>query len=137
MLQAVHSDHRVFAELRILLVCSADEPELTRSLARDGHDVLVVDGEARARRLLRVFGPDVVLLYPAEEATVQRVRSESPGVTLVAIVADDVPEQRVAALDAGADDCVSEPFHHAELRARIRGAVRARGPRRRRSPQTA
>jgi DNA-binding response OmpR family regulator len=46
----------------------------------------------------------------------------------VAVVPDDVPERRVAALNAGADDCLSEPFHFAELRARIRVAVRSGSP---------
>jgi two-component system, OmpR family, response regulator len=121
---AHHHNHGAFAELRILLVHTTREPELTRSLARAGHDVLTVDDAGRAVRLLTVFRPDAVLVHADDAAIVQQLRRHDPEVTLVAVTPDDVPAQRVAALNAGADDCVSEPFHDAELRARIRMAVR-------------
>lgn len=120
------NNHGVFAELRILLVYSVHEPHLTRSLTRDGHDVLTVDDGVRAGRLLRVFRPDVLVLYMQDVDILRRLRSENPDVVLVAVVPDDVADQRVAALNAGADDCLSEPVHDAELRARIRVAARTR-----------
>jgi DNA-binding response OmpR family regulator len=113
------------AELRILLVHSTHEPELTRFLARHGHDVLAVDDELRARRLVTVFRPDVALVCTGATATLRQLHIEHPDVPLVAIVPADVPELRVAALNAGADDCLSAPFHEAELRARIHVAVRS------------
>jgi DNA-binding response OmpR family regulator len=125
--QRAHNSRRPSDELRVLLVHSTHEPELTRSLAREGHDVLTVDDERRARRLLTMFRPDVMLVCTRETGTVRRLRRQNPEVPLVAIVPDDEPELRVAALNAGADDCVSEPFHDAELRARISVAVRGRG----------
>lgn len=75
---------------------------------------------------MTTFRPDVVLVYTREAATLRRLRGQSPQIPLVAIVPDDAPELRVAALNAGADDCVSEPLHDAELRARISVAVRGR-----------
>jgi PleD family two-component response regulator len=48
--------------LRILLVDSTANAELTRTLARAGHDVLEVTDEQQAKRFLGVFQPDLVLL---------------------------------------------------------------------------
>lgn len=122
--QTAHHNHGTSAELRILLVRSTQEDELTRSLARAGHDVLTVDDAGRALRLLTVFRPDVVLVHAHDVGIVRHLRRHDPDVTLVAVTPDDVPAHRVAVLNAGADDCLSEPFHDAELRARIRVAVR-------------
>src|SRR6516162_5335282 len=107
--QTAHTSHPTSDELRILLVQSTQEPELTRSLARAGHDVLAVDDRLRARRLLTVFRPDAVVVYTRETRTVRQLRRESPYLPLIAIVPDDLPDRRVAALNAGADDCVSVP----------------------------
>jgi hypothetical protein len=51
--------------LRILLVDSTANAELTRTLARAGHDVLEVTDEQQAKRFLGVFQPDLVLLVTA------------------------------------------------------------------------
>lgn len=126
--QVAHHNHGALAELRILLVRSTQEADLTRSLAHAGHDVLTVEDAGRALRLLTVFRPDVVLVRADDVSIVRRLRRHDPDVTLVAVTPDDVPAHRVAALNAGADDCVSEPFHHAELRARIRVAMRRSPP---------
>lgn len=50
---------------------------------------------------------------------------ESPGyVFIIIITAKDSKEDIVKGLEAGADDYVSKPFHHAELLARIRTGIR-------------
>lgn len=114
--------------LRILLVYHYPEPELTRTLARHGHDVLAVDDDGAATRLLDVFSPELILVvgdHPA--ACCRALRSVAPHISLVAIAATDSVEERVAALEAGADDRLGRPFRRAELIARINAAHRRAG----------
>jgi DNA-binding response OmpR family regulator len=50
-----------------------------------------------------------------------------PGaMAIVAVTAQSQPEQRVAVLEAGADDYIIKPFHDGELIARIRAVLRRR-----------
>jgi two-component system KDP operon response regulator KdpE len=46
------------------------------------------------------------------------------GVTIIVLTARDATEEKVAALDLGADDFVTKPFDSAELLARVRTALR-------------
>jgi two-component system KDP operon response regulator KdpE len=113
---------------------------------------LIIDDEPQIRRLLRVMleaggyqvfdavtgqegivlaaqrRPDVVLLdlgLPDLDgvAVVKRLRewSQTP---IVVLSVRDREEDKIAALDAGADDYVTKPFNSGELLARIRVALR-------------
>ncbi|MFL6594440.1 MAG: response regulator [Chthoniobacterales bacterium] len=113
---------------------------------------LIIDDEKQIRRLLRIalesaeyhvyeaetgqaglneivhHRPDVVLLdlgLPDMEGdkVLRRLREWSDVPVLILSVRDD-PEEKVAALDAGADDYVTKPFDTAELLARVRAAQR-------------
>jgi DNA-binding response OmpR family regulator len=111
--------------MRILLVYGTPEPQLTRELARDGHDVLAIAAQERTTRLLDVFRPHVVLVATTDvTVTCQALRHHAAELAIVAIAPDRNLDHRIAALQAGADDCVSTPFHPAELSARMRAAVR-------------
>jgi two-component system KDP operon response regulator KdpE len=117
---------------------------------------LVIDDEPQIRRLLRVTleangyrvfdaatgqdgiaqaaqrKPDVVLLdlgLPDLDgvAVVKRLREWSR-VPVVILSVRDSEDDKVAALDAGADDYVTKPFSTAELLARIRAAMRHAQP---------
>ena len=57
---------------------------------------------------------------------VRAVRTRS-AVPILILSARDVQEQKVAALDAGADDYVTKPFGMDELLARLRAALRRAG----------
>lgn len=59
----------------------------------------------------------------------RRVRRDFPHVSILVVTVRDREQDKVEALDAGADDYVTKPFQMGELAARIRAAVR-----RRRSP---
>lgn len=117
----------VLGAMRILLVHYRPEPELTRTLAHEGHDVLTVGIDERPTRFLAVFEPDVVLVVAPDASKASRdLRRHSPDVPIVAIVANDDVDDRVGALAAGADDCLGRPFRRPELIARIHAASRRR-----------
>lgn len=53
-----------------------------------------------------------------------RVRSENPDIPILILTATDEVAERVACLDAGADDYLTKPFSFSELSARIRAVLR-------------
>lgn len=56
----------------------------------------------------------------------RRVRKEFPHLSILVVTVRDSEEDKIEALDAGADDYVTKPFQIRELTARIRAAVRRR-----------
>ena len=111
--------------MRVLLVHGDPEPELTRALAREGHDVLPVAEDGRPARFLGVFKPAVVLVVVRGTAELCRdLRRQAPRVPIVAIVPSRNLDEIIPALNAGADDCLGRPFHRAELIARLIAARR-------------
>jgi two-component system KDP operon response regulator KdpE len=123
---------------RILVV--DDEPQLLRSLrttlAAHGYDVQTATTGEEALDLLAARLPDLVVLdlvLPGLSglAVCQELRARSP-VPILILSARGDERDKVAALDAGADDYLTKPFGVNELLARIRAALRraagARGP---------
>ena len=85
-------------------------------------------GEA-ALRLVRESQFDVVLLdinMPGMGgiAACREMRKSAPRLAILMLTVRDSEEDKVAALDAGADDYITKPFNVRELAARIRAAVR-------------
>ena len=118
------------------------------------HKILVVDDELHIRRLIRAAleraDYAIVEAENAREAT-DRLRDERPDITLldlglpdrdglelvqiikkqsdttlIIVSARDATEEKVAALDLGADDYLTKPFDTDELLARVRVALRNR-----------
>lgn len=56
--------------------------------------------------------------------TAARMRETHPQLSIIVLTVRDHDEDKVAALDAGADDYVTKPFRLPELAARIRASVR-------------
>lgn len=54
----------------------------------------------------------------------KRIRTLHPNLQIIVLTVRDAEEDKVSALDAGADDYITKPFHLLELTARIRTAVR-------------
>jgi len=119
---------------RILVV--DDEPQLRRALdvnlAARGYEVETAATGQDALRLAAANPPDVVLLdlgLPDIDglSVVQGLRgwSNSP---IVVLSARDTEPDKVAALDAGADDYVTKPFGINELLARVRASLRRHQP---------
>lgn len=115
---------------------SAIRRGLKATLSALGFDIgEATTGEEGLTRL-RMVNYDVILLdlnMPGMGgvATCRRIRQEFPRISILVVTVRDSEEDKVQALDAGADDYVTKPFKIGELTARIRAAMR-RG----RVPQT-
>ncbi|GGS12297.1 DNA-binding response regulator [Streptomyces aureoverticillatus] len=115
---------------RVLVV--EDDPQLVRALeinlkARKYEVDAAVDG-GTAQRLASVRPPDVVLLdlgLPDMDGidVIRWLRRFSRAPILV-VSARQASDEKVAALDAGADDYIPKPFSMDELLARLRAAAR-------------
>jgi two-component system KDP operon response regulator KdpE len=115
---------------RILVV--DDEPQILRALEMSlrgaGYDVVTASTGADALTTAAVQPPDAVILdlvLPDMRGTdvCRELRTWTTVPVIVLSVVGDESE-KVAALDAGADDYVTKPFGVDELLARIRAALR-------------
>jgi two-component system, OmpR family, response regulator MprA len=102
---------------------------LVRALTLEGYDVTAVTNGAEALASLAESTPDVLLLdvsMPVVDGlTVCRVlRSEKSRIPILMLTARTETRDRVAGLDAGADDYLPKPFDLAELFARVRALLR-------------
>jgi two-component system KDP operon response regulator KdpE len=119
---------------RVLVV--DDEPQILRALGINlrarGYEVdLAPDGE-RALDVAARHHPDVVVLdlgLPGIDGVdvIRGIRGWSQ-VPIVVLSVRDAEGDKVAALDAGADDYVTKPFGMDELLARLRAALRRTTP---------
>ena len=113
-----------------------DEPNIRHVLKvlleAERYRVIEADTALRAEIEARSHKPDLLMVdlgLPDGDgvAIIRRVRAWSP-VPIVVLSARTMEEQKIAALDAGADDYVTKPFSAPELLARVRAALR-RSPR--------
>jgi len=121
--------------MRILVV--DDEPAVRdaveRALRLDGHDVLLAADGGEALDALDVRPPDAVvldLLMPRVDGieTCRRMRGRGDRTPVLMLTARDAVSDRVAGLDAGADDYLVKPFALEELLARVRALLRRATP---------
>ncbi len=115
---------------RILIADDAPEIRnlLKRALAGHGHTVELAEDGLQAVEKARSWRPDVVLLDLAMPrlgglTVAQRIREFSQAPIIVLSVMGE-EQDKVRALDSGADDYVTKPFGLEELLARIRVALR-------------
>jgi two-component system, OmpR family, KDP operon response regulator KdpE len=114
-----------------LLLVDDDEPtrrSVVANLAAHGYRVVEAGDVASALRSWDAERPDLILLdlgLPDGDggSVVRRVRRESTTPILV-LSARGAERDKVAALEAGADDYVTKPFGLAELRARVAALLR-------------
>jgi two-component system KDP operon response regulator KdpE len=120
--------------VRILVV--DDEPQFRRALVTNlkgaGYAVEAAATAAEALTSAGLRAPDMVVLDLAlpdgrgtEVCRELRKWSNAP-IILVSAVGDE--KEKIAALDAGADDYVTKPFAMGELLARMRAVLRRAGP---------
>ena len=105
---------------------------LRRALAYEGYSVDVVADGSDALVEARDRPPDVVVLdvmLPGIDGieVCRRLRAGSD-VPILMLTARDAISDRVAGLDAGADDYLVKPFAYDELLARVRSLLRRREP---------
>ena len=130
--------------MRILVV--DDEPAvreaLQRALSLEGYEVeLAADGDERARAAAAAAADAVVLdvLMPGVDGleVCRRLRAAGDRTPILMLTARDAVADRVAGLDAGADDYLVKPFALEELLARLRALLRRSGRRRTTPPSAA
>ena len=120
----------------VVLLVEDDEAARTAiatNLRARGHDVDEAGDVREALRLWDSRRPDLILLDLGlpdldGQAVIRRVRREAL-TPIIVVSARGRETDRVAALDAGADDYLTKPFGLSELHARMRAVLRrAAGP---------
>lgn len=116
-----------------------DEPSIQElivaSLQLAGHRTMRADSAEEAVRLINESLPDVVLLdwmlpgmtgiqYARRLRSVERTRY----LPIIMLTARGEEHDKVAGLEAGADDYLTKPFSPRELLARIKAVLRRRAP---------
>lgn len=118
---------------RILVV--DDDPAIremvTLVLMQGGFEVIEAASALEARQTIRSRTPDLILLdwmLPGQSgyefARSLRRDPSRKEIPIIMLTARDQEGDKVAALDAGADDYVAKPFSVSELLARIRAVLR-------------
>jgi two-component system, OmpR family, response regulator MprA len=115
-----------------VLVVDDDAPVrrmLERTFAAEGYAVVAAADGGAALAAVERSAPDLVVLDVAMPgvdglAVCRRLRGRGLAVPILLLTARDEVHERVAGLDAGADDYVVKPFAIDELLARVRALLR-------------
>ena len=118
--------------MKILVVddVRAVRESLRRALELEGYEIeLAADGNEALDRLESASEPDAMildLLMPGVDGleVCRRLRGTGSKLPVLMLTARTEIENRVAGLDAGADDYVTKPFALEELLARVRALLR-------------
>jgi two-component system response regulator MprA len=102
---------------------------LERTLAAEGYAVECAADGGTALAAVERSVPDLVLLDVAMPdldgvAVCRRLRTKGLALPILLLTARDAVDERVAGLDAGADDYLVKPFATEELLARVRALLR-------------
>ena len=120
--------------LRHKVLIVDDEPQIRRlihsALARADYAVIEAENARIALEQVADERPDIVLLdlgLPDRDGLelVPIIKNQSDA-TLIIVSAREATEEKVSALDLGADDYLTKPFDTNELLARVRVALRNR-----------
>jgi len=122
---------------RILVV--EDEPAIAELIAvnlhHGGFDAVIAQDSVTAQRELDAVLPDAILLdwmLPGQSglslARHWRKQPRTKNIPILMLTARGDEPDKVAGLDAGADDYITKPFSTQELLARIRAVLRRRAP---------
>ena len=124
-----------YLAMRVLLI--EDEPRLAgyiqKALSEEAFTAdVATDGESGLERAQATTYDLIILdlmLPGVDGMTVcRRLRSAANDVPILVLSARGMVQDRVSALNAGADDYLTKPFEFAELSARVRAVLRRRQP---------
>jgi CheY-like chemotaxis protein len=115
-----------------ILVVDDDAPirrMLDRTLSAEGYEITCAADGAAALVAVEVSAPDAVVLDVSMPGlggleVCRRLRVKGLAMPILLLTARDALEDRVAGLDAGADDYLVKPFAVEELTARLRALLR-------------
>src|SRR5438552_4317373 len=117
--------------MRVLIV--EDEKKVAsfikKGLQQEGYAADAVHDGADAVQTAVLFDYDLIILdlvLPAKSGldVLREIRSKKPKLPVLVLTAKGAVDDKVAGLDAGADDYLIKPFAFAELSARIRALLR-------------
>ncbi len=117
-----------------LILVVDDEPQIQRflrhALEASGYAVVFADGGHAALRLIAVEKPDLVILDLGlpdldGKAVIGQLRQTSD-LPVIVLSAHDQEQEKIAALDLGANDFIAKPFAIGEFLARVRACLRPR-----------
>lgn len=121
----------ILAPMRILII--EDDPAISRILERGlrahGHQIILAETGEDGLALSSDETIDVVILDIALPGlnglqVLQRLRAVRSSLPVLMLTARDALDDKVSALNAGADDYLTKPFAFEELLARIRAVTR-------------
>lgn len=127
------TEHKTASAVALII---DDEPQIRRllRLTLEANEYRVLDAATGKEGILEAaqHKPDIVLLdlgLPDMDglAVLKRIREWSQ-VPVIVLSVRDMEEDKIAALDHGADDYVTKPFNSGELLARLRAALRHSQP---------
>ncbi|MDI2090421.1 response regulator [Commensalibacter oyaizuii] len=110
-----------------------DDPRLRRLLQRylseNGFRISGAESAQEARNMLQFLQPDAIVLdvsMPGEDGLqlTHALREEGKDFPIILLTARGEPEDRIAGLEAGADDYLGKPFEPKELLLRLRVQLR-------------
>lgn len=117
-----------------LILVVDDEPQIQRflrhALEASGYAVIFADGGHAALRQIAVKKPDLVILDLGlpdldGKAVIGQLRQTSE-LPVIVLSAHDQEQEKIAALDLGANDFIAKPFAIGEFLARVRACLRPR-----------
>jgi two-component system KDP operon response regulator KdpE len=120
------------AEKKLLVLVVDDEKPIRRflhaSLSAYGYDVSEAETAGQAIELYFSLHPDLLILdlgLPDKDGVevIRELRQKTSTPIIILSVREDETD-KIAALDAGADDYLTKPFHIGELLARLRAVLR-------------
>jgi len=101
---------------------------LSRTLEKEGYEIMIDAGEAAFIDKIAAWRPDVVLLdinLPGQNGmdTLKALKSDAPDIEVIMLTADDKAETAVKAMKIGAWDYLTKPFNMDEVKIVIGNAI--------------